>query len=458
MCKNKKFQFNNQIKSEEITLPSVNKLSVVAKTNSLHLSSFGDMPILKEAEKRLALASQLASCLHDDRASHLVRHTLEQIIMTRIFQICLGYEDVNDCDRNRREPMMQYAVKENFPDEICSSSTMCRFENNVTEEDLLAIQEMFVTMFVLSYNGKEPRNIILDCDDTNVDTHGAQELTIFNSYYDSYCYMPLLIFEGYSGKMILPLLKPGRRNKAANIVDTLQWLIAVLREAWPNTIITVRGDSHFCSHEFMDWAFLQKKIFFITGLASNSVLLNKPVVKLLIEQAKHDYGLFHHPCRKFGEFYYAAGTWRFHQRVVVKVEMTAAGGNPNIRFIVSNIRNSDPQGLYETTYCGRGKDELYIREFKEAVNGDRLSCHSFNANRLRIFLHAAAYIIMHSIREHGLKGTILEKSTLLEIREKLLLTAVSIRILKKSIVLDYGKYNPMDRELRHLLHFYERSA
>lgn len=112
--------------------------------------------------------------------------------------------------------------------------------------------------------------------------------------------------------------------------------------------------------------------------------------------------------------------------------MTEAGGNPNIRFIVSNIWNSTPQGLYETTYCGRGKDELYIREFKEAVNGDRLSCHSFNANRLRIFLHAAAYILMHSIREHGLKGTAIEKSTLLEIREKVLLTAVSIRVLKKA--------------------------
>ena len=458
MCKIKKFQFNNQIKSEKITLPSVNNYSVVANTNSLHLSSFGGMPILKEAEKRLALASQLASCIHDDRAKHLVRHTFEEMIMTRIFQICLGYEDVNDCDRNRHEPMMQYAVKENFSDAICSSSTMCRFENNVTEEDLLAIQEMFVTMFVLSYNGKEPRNIILDCDDTNVDTHGAQELTIFNSYYDSYCYMPLLVFEGYSGKMILPLLKPGRRNKAANIADTLQWLITVLREAWPNTIITVRGDSHFCSHEFMDWAFLQKKIFFITGLSANSVLLNKPVVKQLIEQVKHDYELFHHPCRKFGEFYYAAGTWRFLQRVVVKVEMTAAGGNPNIRFVVSNIRNTEPQGLYEITYCGRGKDELYIREFKEAVNGDRLSCHSFNANRMRIFLHAAAYILMHSIREQGLEGTALEKSTLLEIREKVLLTAVSIKILKKRIVLDFGKHNPMEWELRHLLHFYEKSA
>ena len=137
MGKFKKFQFNNQIKSEKITFPSVNNYSVVANTNSLQLSSFGGMPILKEAEKRLALANQIASCLHDGRASHLVRHTLEQIIMTRIFQICLGYEDVNDCDRNRHELMMQYAVKENFSDEICSSSTMCRFENDVTEEDLL---------------------------------------------------------------------------------------------------------------------------------------------------------------------------------------------------------------------------------------------------------------------------------------------------------------------------------
>lgn len=458
MGKVNKILVNNQTKSEEIALPSVNKLSVVAKTNSLHLSSFGGMPILKEAEKRLALASQLASCLHDKRAAHLVRHSFEELIMTRIFQICLGYEDVSDCNLNRHEPMMQYGVKEDFDETICSASTMCRFENNVTEEELLAIQEMFVTMFVLSYHGKEPSHIILDCDDTNVNTHGAQELSLFNSYYDSYCYMPLLIFEGYSGKMILPLLKPGRRNKTANIADTLQWLITVLREAWPNTIITVRGDSHFCSHEFMDWAFTQKRILFITGLAANSVLLNNPIVSELIEQVKHDYELFHHPCRKFGEFSYKAGTWKFAQRVVVKVEITEAGGKPNIRFIVSNIRSTSPKGLYETTYCKRGMDELYIREFKEAVNGDRLSCHSFNANRMRIFLHAAAYILMHSIRENGLKGTALEKATLLEIRGKILLTAVNLRIRKKSIGLDYSKYNPMDRELRHLLHFYSKTA
>ena len=110
--------------------------------------------------------------------------------------------------------MMQLAVNSGELDkDLCSSATMCRFENMVSEEDLLAIQEMFVTMFVLSYNGKTPKKIILDCDDTNVDTYGVQELTLFNSYYDSYCYMPLLVFEGFSGKMILPLLKPGAATR-----------------------------------------------------------------------------------------------------------------------------------------------------------------------------------------------------------------------------------------------------
>ena len=128
---------------------------------------------------------------------------------------------------------------DNLGKDICSSATMCRFENSVTEEELLAIQELFVTMFILSYEGKAPSHIILDCDDTNIDTYGKQEQTIFNTYYDSFCYMPLMVFEGYSGRLILPLLKPGRRNKTANVFDTLQWLIEAIRAAWPKVTITV---------------------------------------------------------------------------------------------------------------------------------------------------------------------------------------------------------------------------
>lgn len=455
MCKISHFSDNNQENSGKILFSAVNNIKMEATTDAMSLSSHGGLLLLQHEEEHLSLASQLASCIHDTRTPYLIKHSLEEIIMTRIFQICLGYEDVNDCDRMRRDPMMQLAVDTGALDkELCSSATMCRFENMVTDEDLLRIQEMFVTMFILSYNGRVPCHVILDCDDTNVDTYGCQEQSFFNGYYDSYCYMPLMVFEGYSGKMILPLLKPGRKNKAVSFEDTILWLIACLREVWPKTIITVRGDSHFCSHELMDWATLyDRRVFFITGLARNSVLENHPVTKAAVERVRHDHELFHRPVRTYGEFCYKAGTWRFAQRVVVKAEYTEKG-ELNVRFIVSNIRSTDKQSLYEKTYCGRGRDELFIRQFKEGVNGNRLSCHTFKANRLRIFIYAAAYILMHSIRERALRGTRLEKASILTIREKLLLYAVSVRILKTKVILDFAKHHPMKDELRHTLYYY----
>ena len=155
---------------------------------------------MRNEESRLGLSRQIASCINDTRRDYLVRHPLHEILMTRIFQICMGYEDVNDCDRTRKDPMMCLGVAGDIDSELCSSATMCRFENMVTEDDLLAIQELFLHLFIQSYEGKAPGHIILDCDDTNVDTYGGQQLTLFNSYYVSYCYMPLLIFEGHSGK------------------------------------------------------------------------------------------------------------------------------------------------------------------------------------------------------------------------------------------------------------------
>ena len=144
--------------------------------------------------------------------------------------------------------------------------------------------------------------------------------------------------------------------------------------------------------------------------------------------------------------------------MVVKVEMTEKGGQPNIRFIVSNIRSVEARPLYETTYCQRGKDELYIRQFKEGVKGERLSCHTFNANRMRIFLHGMAYNLMLSLKDRAFKDTALEKATLLTIRERILLTAVSVKVLKTKVVIEYPKYHPMHEELSHALRFYRRAA
>ena len=210
----------------------------------------------------------------------------------------------------------------------------------------------------------------------------------------------------------------------------------------------------------MDWVTgtLQRSIFFVTGLSANSVLMEKPIVKQLTEKVRHDYELFGHPVREFGEFTYKAGSWTYYQRVVVKVEMTEKGGQPNIRFIVSNIRSVEARPLYETTYCQRGRDELYIRQFKEGVKGERLSCHTFNANRMRIFLHGMAYNLMLSLKDRAFKDTALEKATLLTIRERILLTAVSVKVLKTKVVIEYPKYHPMHEELSHALRFYRRAA
>ena len=456
MCKIKHNSGICKGEREKISLGNVNNKSVEANLNNMELSSFGGLTILKKEEEYLSLSGKLASCINDTRSQYLVHHTIEEIIMTRIFQICLGYKDVNDCDRNRMEPMMRLVIGDDYDKEICSSATMCRFENMVTDEDLANIQQMFVTIFILSYNGKAPSHIILDCDDTNVDTYGCQEQTLFNNYYGGYCYMPLLIFEGYSGKMILPLLRPGRRNKTANISDTLKWLIGSIHAAWPDTIITVRGDSHFCSHEFMDWAMNPsvRRVFFITGLASNNVLSSHPVTQRLKQEVMEKYEADGKPVKLYGRISYKAGTWLYPERVIVKVEITQKG-ELNIRYIVTNIYNMTDASLYERMYCNRGKDELYIKEFKEAVNGDRMSCHSFKANKLRIFIHAAAYVLMHSIRERALFGTKLEKATLLTIRERLLLTAVCIRVMKSKVILDFAMYNPMADELRHALLFYQ---
>jgi hypothetical protein len=461
MSKSSKNNNSEQAISEKFSLSRANKMEIEACTNNAQLSSFGGLALLREEEAYLDLSHQLASCIKDKRTKHLVRHSLEELIMTRIFQICLGYEDVNDCDRTRKEPMLQMAVHNGeFDRDICSSATMCRFENSVTEEDLVAIQEMFVTMFILSYRGKAPAHIILDCDDTNVDTYGTQEGVLFNTYYDSYCYMPLLVFEGHSGKMILPLLKPGRRSKTANICDTLQWLILAIKAAWPHTAILVRGDSHFCSFEFMDWIKREtiQRVYFLTGISKNQRLMNHEKVVALCEKVKEMYAQKNRPIKEYEEFYYKAKSWAYSQRVVVKVEMTQAGGELNIRFVVTNLKSVCKENLYETTYCGRGRDELFIRQFKEGVQGDRLSCHTFNANRLRIFIHAAAYSLMHSIRERALKYTSMERASLLTIRERLLLMAVSVRQLKHKVIIDYPKYNPVIDVLRHALNFYSKAA
>jgi len=251
---------------------------------------------------------------------------------------------------------------------------------------------------------------------------------------------PLLLFEGRSGKLILPILRPGRGNKSINIAGLLNRLIEKLRKHWKHTKIIVRGDSHFCSHEFMDWATdRQDHIHFITGLAGNTKLQKKSEEWLKSAIAKFD--TTGEGVRIFHSFMYKAQSWNHQQRVVVKIEVTKLG--TNVRYIVTDFKGARSCYLYSCCYCDRGRMELMIGELKNGLKADRMSCNKFSANQFRLYLHCAAYVILHSFREGLLAGTEFENSTINTMREKLLLNAVSIDEKKTCIRLRFSQKAPM---------------
>ena len=259
--------------------------------------------------------------------------------------------------------------------------------------------KFFLEEFIRSYR-KPPKVIILDCDDSNFNTYGDRQGTLFNDYYGEYCYMPLFIFEGQSGKMIMPLLRPGRRNKSVNIYKILRRIIHRLRKAWKNTGFIVRGDAHFCCRELMDWnedqlvatpefvelACNQRSIYFVTGLTGNKGLSAR--TRNWVEMAEESCKRNREPVRFFKTLMYQSGTWKYAQRVTVKIEVSEKG--INVHYIVTSFKHNNSRFLYEELYCGRGQMELYIKELKTYLNADTVSCNRFTANQFRLFLHAAA--------------------------------------------------------------------
>ena len=267
------------------------------------LSAFGGLAAIREHEHSGGIIDRIVTCIVDLRNQDFVVHSYGEMVRQRVYQIIAGYEDADDCNRLRSDGMLKLCAGRKPSDEIdlASQPTMCRLENKLTKQELYAIGMAFIDNFIASY-ASAPETIVIDADDTNANTFGNQQLTLFNAYYGEYCYMPLLLFEGQSGKMILPILRPGRTNKSINISGWLIRLITLLRKKWPGVKIIFRGDSQFCSHQFMDWVRdnRQKQVRFITGLAGNVKLLEK--VAPWVEQAKAHYKQTGQEIRQFHSF------------------------------------------------------------------------------------------------------------------------------------------------------------
>jgi len=375
-----------------------------------NVTSDGGALFLREAEKKAGVIGRLSSAIRDHRDPRYVTHSVEDITSQRVFQIACGYEDANDSTPLRKDPGIKAACGKlpiTGPD-LASQSTMTRLENGIshrskqgiTRRELYEMAKALVDTFIASYE-EAPEQIILDIDDTDDPVHGGQEQTRFNAYYGEHCYLPLHIYEGQTGKLILALLRPGQRPTGEQIRSILKRLVAYLKAAWPEVRIFLRADSHFSAPEVHSFC-NEANVYFVLGQGSNPILKEKAA--LLLKQAQ---ALFAQQedatqtIRLFTQFDYQADSWDQPLRVVAKVEVSEKG--ENLRFVVTNLQSSLPSFIYSIAYCGRGRMEGYIKNHKTFLHSDRTSCTDFNANHFRLFLHSAAYVLLHTLSEYGLE-------------------------------------------------------
>lgn len=428
-----KFDNSNPI----LNLIPVENKSVELSYNGERISSDGGLLLLKEVDAQIGIIDKISDCIIDKRDQRYVSHTIKEMLIQRIFQIAAGYEDCNDCNELRSDMIMKTCVGRlpQSGDDLASQPTMSRLENAVGQKELVAIGNSLVDAFINSYT-QAPNVVILDCDDTNNNTYGQQELNLFNNYYNEHCYMPLHIYEGLSGKLVTTILKPGRRDKQNNIASLLKKLIHKLRKHWPDTIIIIRGDSHFCSKDFMQWCQQAYNVGFITGLSGNKKL--KELSAITIGSAEREFKQYGKPVKRYHSFMYQAGSWEMAQKVVVKVEVTHMG--TNIRYIVTNLVDFKSKDLYEKGYCARGAMELRIKEHKLYLRSDKSSCRSFLANQFRLFLHSIAYILMHTMQKELFRGTTFENATFKTIQNKIIKTAAWVKEMKTKIKIEFPKH------------------
>lgn len=384
--------------------------------------------VLREVTDRIGIIDQLADAIMDNRHQSYVRHDMKHLLLQRILQIACGYEDADDADDLRTDPGFKAACgRLPSEDDLASQPTMSRFENTLSSKDIRRIADALIQLFISSYE-TPPEAIILDIDDTDDPTHGAQQLSLFNGYHDEYCYMPLFIFEGVSGKLVTSVLRPGKRPAGRETRAIIKRVVRRIRTAWPSVGILIRGDSHFATPELHAWCDTHH-VEYILGLSGNAVLNTQ--AQAALSAARRDFELSGKKSRVFRQIRYQAGSWHRALRVIVMAEVSGQGDN--VRFIVTSLETSRPSFLYETVYCGRGRMENFIKDHKTALKSGRTSCHRFLANFFRLMLHSAAYVVLHTLREKTLLGTEFATAQFDTIRLKLLKIGAEVRELKTKL-------------------------
>ncbi len=416
--------------------------AVVAGFDGGAITSDAGALLLGATDRVIGLVGRFADCFIDRRRPELVEHLVPTLVGQRVFGIALGYEDINDHDELRHDPVMAVLAGKlaaGRPDcaPVAGKSTLNRLElsreaatrYHKIAHDPAAIEGLFVTLFLEAHKSP-PQEIILDLDATDDPLHGHQEGRFFHGYYDCYCYLPLYIFCGRH--LLAAKLRPANIDGSAGAVEEIARIVAQIRERWPTVRIILRADSGFARDALMTWCEVNG-VDFIFGLAKN-VRLNRAIGAELVE-ARAESRTTGQPARRFKELTWSTRkSWSRKRRVIGKAEWTQGGANP--RFIVTSLMAADGDGrrLYEDVYCARGEMENRIKECQMDLFADRTSTGTMRANQLRLWFASMAYVLLDSLRRLALQGTALANATCGTIRRKLFkigaLVTISVRRIK----------------------------
>ena len=410
-------------------LSPVERHVIHARFDGGALSSDGGVLLLREIERGLNFAGMLASCLHDARDPGRTIHDHTTMIRERLFAISCGHEDCNDLDALRHDPAFKIAC-ERLPDSgpaLASQPTLSRLENTPSWRDLARMGLKLIDLFCASFRAA-PDYIVLDIDDTPDRAHGDQQLSLFNSHAQGYCFQPIHIYEAATGRPVCFLLRPGKRPSGAETAMVLRHVIRRIRQKWPSVAITVRGDGHYGTPEVMD-LLEQQGCFYILGLPGNSRLktLSAPWSKDATTRWRRGNK---EKMRRFFQTRYGARSWAKERLVIARVEASRQG--TDVRFIVTNLGGRSKH-LYEKVYCARGRMENLIKEHKLYTKSDRTSCHRWEANQFRLFLHTGAYWLLLKLRGATPRHSRWRTATFETLRSTFLKIAVRVRQLKSRI-------------------------
>jgi hypothetical protein len=396
----------------------------------------------------LRLIARLAACFTDHRAPGYVDFTLEELLAQRIYGLAAGYEDLNDHEQLRFDPLFLSLLRSDDKPALAGKSTLQRLENGALKPTryhrILHEQERLADVFLevfLTQTAQPPALCILDFDATDTPLHGQQEGRFYHGYYGNYCYLPLYVFCGQD--LLCATLREANQDAAAGALDELKRLVARIRQQWPEVKLLLRADSGFCREELMAWCEAHQ-VDYLLGLARNSRLV--AFIDKALDKSRRKYLATGRAQRRFVTFWYQTRTsWSKARRVIAKAEYLEKGPNP--RFVVTSLPldQTTPRDLYEQVYCARGDMENRIKEQKLDLAAGRTSAHLFRANQLRLWFSAAAYVLVQAIRRLGLSGTDLAEAQTGTIRLKLLKVGARIQSVGERLTCQLASAYPFRR-------------